>query len=81
MGVFVGLIPHPPPPFTSLEFPVYMLHQCRYKILSLHLKTPHWPRRISNLPLRGEYEYLTSLERHNIHWLISKDLFETYPYF
>ena len=51
----------PPPPlphFTSLEIPVDKILS-----LTLHLKTPHWPLRISNNPLGGEYEYLTFSRR------------------
>ena len=64
-GVFVGVTPPPPSPFTSLEIPVDRLHQFLNKILSftLHLKTPHWPLRIFNNPLGGEYEYLTFSRR------------------
>ena len=70
-----------PPPFISLVIPVCRSHQFLYQILSLHLKTPHWPLRISNLPLGSEYEYLTCLKQHNTNWLLFKVLFEIYPYF
>lgn len=59
MGGVCWCDPPPPlPPFTSLEIPVDKILS-----LTLHLKTPHWPLRISNNPLGGEYEYLTFSRR------------------
>ena len=81
-GVFVGVTPPPPSPFTSLEIPVDRLHQFLNKILSLtlHLKTPHWPLRIFNNPLGVSMNIWLFLEEHYTNWLISKVLFEIYLY-